>query len=490
MDYEKELLQQEIQLIYPYAIIEKKKKTWILDVNYIDIDQLKKLAYVTHFEYNGEVHYTHQYLLEQSNRDNETVNRQSTRYSTHGLHEYKGKYNPQIVNAMLNLTSTSENTRVIDPFCGSGTTLLECYHYGIYCEGVDINPFATYLSNAKILSLKLNCDDVLNQFRKIEIATKQISSLESKTITSENIRLEYLKRWVPTNTLDILEKVLELTETMNAPERLFFRVTASDLIRDYSNQEPTDLRIRKRFSPFPEIDFIEAWQKNVLKHLNNIKSIQPYIPNWNLDNKAINFDIRKSDNTLSANSFDVAITSPPYATALPYIDTQRISLVWLGLCKPTNIMTLESELIGSREFVNTQKSVIIPLLENNISALPQEIIQIIHLIQNHLDDKDGFRRHAVPLLLYRYFSDMKIMFQNVYRILKPAAKFILIVGHNKTNAGGKDFHIDTPSMLSLLAAQCGWEIVDSIPLQTYKRYGINSQNAIRDETMLIIQKAI
>ena len=48
-------------------------------------------------------------------------------------------------------------------------------------------------------------------------------------------------------------------------------------------------------------------------------------------------------------TYDAAITSPPYAMALPYIDTQRLSLVWLGLVEPGGIAGLEAELIGSRE---------------------------------------------------------------------------------------------------------------------------------------------
>jgi len=49
------------------------------------------------------------------------------------------------------------------------------------------------------------------------------------------------------------------------------------------------------------------------------------------------------------NQFDIARTSPPYATALPYIDTSRLSLVWLKLTPPSKIKDLEYRLLGSRE---------------------------------------------------------------------------------------------------------------------------------------------
>src|SRR5579863_4569999 len=53
------------------------------------------------------------------------LRRQSTRYSAHGLHEYRGKFNPQVVRAIGNLLGLSDEAWVLDPFCGSGTTLLE-----------------------------------------------------------------------------------------------------------------------------------------------------------------------------------------------------------------------------------------------------------------------------------------------------------------------------------------------------------------------------
>jgi site-specific DNA-methyltransferase (cytosine-N4-specific) len=67
--------------------------------------------------------------------------------------------------------------------------------------------------------------------------------------------------------------------------------------------------------------------------------------------RALLTDVRHIANhkVLSAERFDLIITSPPYATALPYIDTQRLSLIWLGLCTVTQLRRLEAEAIGSRE---------------------------------------------------------------------------------------------------------------------------------------------
>jgi len=80
--------------------------------------------------------------------------RQATRYSVHGLHEYKGKFNPQVARALLNIFAVQEGQRVLDPFCGSGTTLVECAHLGAIGIGTDINPLAIFMANAKLLALR------------------------------------------------------------------------------------------------------------------------------------------------------------------------------------------------------------------------------------------------------------------------------------------------------------------------------------------------
>jgi site-specific DNA-methyltransferase (cytosine-N4-specific) len=52
-------------------------------------------------------------------------NRRVLRYGTHGIHEYRGKFFPQLVKALLNLSETTRNSVVADPMSGSGTTIVE-----------------------------------------------------------------------------------------------------------------------------------------------------------------------------------------------------------------------------------------------------------------------------------------------------------------------------------------------------------------------------
>jgi site-specific DNA-methyltransferase (cytosine-N4-specific) len=173
--------------------------------------------------------------------------------------------------------------------------------------------------------------------------------------------------------------------------------------------------------------------------------------------------------------------------ALPYIDTQRLSLVWLNLLLPDRILALEAELIGSRELRGSSRSDLFNSMTRNAADLPRTEVAFCHKLHHAVGLKDGFRRHAVSGLLYRYFVLMRDSFRAVQSFMKPGAPYALIVGHNHTVLGGVRFDIDTPHHLASIARQVGWAVEELIPLQTYRRYGYHMNNAVAAETLILLR---
>lgn len=486
MEYENVILERQLSDRFPQAQLHPITNGYELLLDSpIEECALKDISYICQVEIGDKHFLTLQGELEFSS-PNASDRRQGTRYSTHGLHEYKGKYNPQIVKGALDFMGVQEGSLILDPFCGSGTTMVECVHHGYRSIGIDINPMAVFISNTKIRSLGLNTDYVKKLVDGIIDAG--VENIIPETSVGESTRINYLKRWIPIETLNTLEglKTLFLNEEPDVAN--FLKLTLSDLIRDYSYQEPFDLRIRKRISPFPTTPFLDAWKNNIQKYLESIKGAQA-IRKFDINSGCAKLcDVRSSCLGLSESGFDAILTSPPYATALPYIDTQRISLVWLDYCSPEEIMSLESSLIGSREFVSNEKKKWLTEMRNGRVSLPREINDLIDELSAGLQTSDGFRKQAVPILLYRYFADMKSMFVNTLTVTRKGGKFGLIVGNNKTTIGGTKYLIDTPQLLSILAKDCGWNVDELFQLQTYKRYGINSKNAINSETLIVLHK--
>lgn len=444
---------------------------------------------------DGTIHVPLQAQLEASSNGNHAakngvahapVKRQSTRYSVHGLHEYRGKFNPQIVRAILNLLNVSPQATVLDPFCGSGTTLVECIHSDIHAIGFDLNPLAVFISNAKVKALSVKAEVLSKQLDKI-LYRFDAELRKFTLVDNDDPRLSYLGKWFDAHillTIECLKTIIEDEAAANAP---IFLTMVSDLLRDYSFQEPADLRIRRRRTPLPEKLLLTAFDEKARDFLRILKASQLVVGVPTTKSRATHCDSRYPVSG-SNEKFDVGITSPPYATALPYIDTQRLSLIWLELCPPKELADLEARLTGSRELVKGKKVDTNAIVRENSYRLPMNIHALCVQLLNSLADTDGFRRKAVPFLLYRYFSDMQSIFENLTNIFKPKAPFALVVGHNHTVIGGQRFDIDTPQHLAEVASKCGWTHEESIPLQTYQRFDIHSSNAVKQETLLVLRR--
>ena len=72
----------------------------------------------------------------------------NTQFLTHNIHRYSGKFIPQIAARAISLL-TQPGDLVVDPYCGSGTTLLESALLGRRAVGVDLNPLAVLITRVK-----------------------------------------------------------------------------------------------------------------------------------------------------------------------------------------------------------------------------------------------------------------------------------------------------------------------------------------------------
>jgi site-specific DNA-methyltransferase (cytosine-N4-specific) len=123
----------------------------------------------------------------------------------------------------------------------------------------------------------------------------------------------------------------------------------------------------------------------------------------------------------------------------------------------------------------------------NADGLPPQLASLCRKLLMTLSAKDGFRRQAVPMLIYRYLADMRRVFVGLPKVLHKGARLAFLVGPNHTTLSGERFDIDTPSALTLIASELEFRIKEVIPLQTYQRYALHQKNSIRGETLTIME---
>ncbi len=456
----------------------------------VDLAGLKSLTYFAGVTTQAGEFPTVQHELEESHRRVAGLgNRQSTRYSVHGLHEYKGRFNPQIARFLLNYLGSNRKTKVLDPFCGSGTTIIESALGGIQAVGIDANPLAVFLCNAKLKALTIPADEIGASLESVLRSLTRRSEHMPSWVPSDS-RLSYLKKWFSLETLILLERLRGSIAKKGGQAESVLLSLVSDLLREYSLQEPSDLRIRRRISPFPSEPLLYALKKKADAFVRNLRASQAITGLLDVNCRALVGDSRKTGEVGQRSSnpryYDLVITSPPYATALPYIDTQRLSLIWLGLTSVEDLRSLEAFAVGSREFgrnaINWDAR-----LQENADGLPDSLATLCHTLRKALRPEDGFRRRATPMLIYRYFAEMRQVFAGLRSVLRSGARLAFVVGANHTTLGGQTFRIDSAESLANIAEHLGFRIAEVLRLETYQRYGLHQKNSINTENLTILE---
>jgi len=454
---------------------------------------------------------TDQYLFESTSRgrNGSASGRQSTRYSAHGLHEYRGKFNPQIVRAIANILGLRRGSLLLDPFCGSGTVLLEAAHLGHDAIGFDLHPLAVEIANSKIEAYRASRRTLRRAINVVLRETEAAALAQESGTFSEWLadhhpsvapdqlpNAHYLREWFPSLALQQLAYLLDVVERL-VPSNLrrVFRRIVSDVVRDSSWQEPADLRIRRRADPADDYPVIRLFREKAEKAVALILGT-PEAPLDGREQLACYVDSRKQKEALAGlnrafprRRVDAVITSPPYATALPYVDMHRLSLCLLGLISNAGIRGAERALVGNREIGTRERDELDSRIRENAAELPSVCSDLCKSMLIEAERPgNGFRRRNTPALLYKYLEEMRATFRTIGVLLKPGAPAAFVVGPNRCSLGGIDFAIDTPGLLRVLAEEVGFVTDECIELDTYQRFDMHSQNSIRREVLLVVRK--
>jgi site-specific DNA-methyltransferase (cytosine-N4-specific) len=270
------------------------------------------------------------------------------------------------------------------------------------------------------------------------------------------------------------------------------RLSLSNVLRSVSWQKDADLRVRKEINLDVDIDPISVFLKELHRSAKAVLSLLYY-------NRHIpigTFEILEGDARALPllwrkwlGRADAVITSPPYATALPYLDTDRLSLSYLGLLHRRGQRARDQEMIGNREVTDKKRKGYWQYFIEHQGTLPQSVTALIEKIEQlNSATEVGFRRKNLPALLAKYFLDMRGVLSGIAQILKPGAAAYVVVGDNHTIAGGERVDIETSSLLIDVAEMVGLEEGEHIPMEMLVSRDIFKKNAVASEVILCLRR--
>lgn len=425
--------------------------------------------------------------------------RKDPKYVTHGIHPYKGKFYPQLAKALINIAGLPHGSRVLDPFCGSGTTLLEGYLNGYAAFGCDIHPLAAKIARAKTAVLDVE-PDVLS-----EVVSGVLDALDGppNAFPKELDQMsadcsEEIANWFAAPVARKLNWLLRVIRSCSeGASRDFLEVVFSSIVRDVSHQDPNDLRIRYRKELLNDSDVLGQFRSQLALQFSRVEKfwkVRGHAPNPFFPASVLSGDNRKAETYkslgLRAGSVDLVLTSPPYAMALPYIDTDRLSLLTLFGLGGSGRRPLEQALIGSREITGGNRK----RLEEEFSGdneLPASCLDFVRGLRDKVSNSEdaGFRKQNMPALVHRFLKDMDAVFGRLHHLCKTGADCFVVIGDSKMTIDGKDIRIASTDFLEQIAEARGFTPIERIDISVTTENLVHIKNAITENVVLRLRKA-
>ncbi|GAB3248878.1 hypothetical protein GCM10027425_05640 [Alteromonas gracilis] len=463
------------------------------------LQDLKDLTFARSVSVAGKVVPTLQGMLEAA----DGLRRKNSTYATHGIHRYKGKFYPQLGRCLINLSCES-GALVVDPFAGSGTVGLESILLGRRFHGIELSPVAAAIGNAKVGLMSVPVEvlnDVSHAFGRLAAPSNrsgQVPWNEFDPATHEE-----LASWFAPNVLARIGRVLQVIGEAEGHGQASdvvgeaARVCLSDLIREVSHQDLSDLRIRRRKEPLGDAPveemFLSRWEAVVRKVL----AARDVVGEVRTDARIVQGDSTEARNwPVEAGGepalIDAIVSSPPYAAALPYLDTDRLSLAAVFGNSRKDRASLEAKLVGSREISKSGLREWSEWLRDGVDlaeTLPASSSAFLLALSEAVaaDEGAGFRKQQTPAVLTRYFVAMSNVLREISARLRTGGQAWYVLGDSRTTVGGETWTIPTTQETAAIAKHHGLDLVESIPITVTRENMRHAKNAITKNTLLHFQ---
>jgi SAM-dependent methyltransferase len=240
----------------------------------------------------------------------------STRQSLHGIHPYPAKFIAEIPRALIAEFAPQSGTLILDPFCGSGTSLVEAQRAGYEAVGVDLNPIACRISRVKTGPAP----------RTLGLAASRCRDTAAATTGEVPADIPNLSHWFQPQVSDAVS-ALKAAIQSEAPSdcRDALELALSSILVRVSNQD-SDTRyaaVSKEITRKQVLDlFLEA--------AGRLEAALRARPACGAEVKVLESDILSIKPDVIGRRVGLVVTSPPYPNAYEYWLYHKYRMWWLG----------------------------------------------------------------------------------------------------------------------------------------------------------------
>jgi len=345
----------------------------------------------------------------------------NSRATRHGWLRLTPAYSVRLVAQLL---SSGTQAPVLDPFCGTGTTLLSCAEQGLDCDSVDINPFLIWLARAKVAN-----------YSPAQLAEARLGLLGMQRAARSRRRqapwvppMHQVEKWWNRPTLGALGRSWEALERTAATQSVaatnllkiaFCQVSIATSQASFGHQSMSLSRASAEADNDASAERVAEGLGEALERSSRAAAVA--LPSTK--RRLLRVDARRLHERLPEGHYASVITSPPYANRMSYIRELRPYMYWLGYLRDRKQAgVLDWRAIGgtwgsaTSNLTSWKPDPRLPGAERDLEQRLTAISERSPLLSNYVR---------------KYFEDMSDHVASLARVLRPGGKVFYVIGNSK-----------------------------------------------------------
>lgn len=328
---------------------------------------------------------------------------------------------------------------VLDPFCGVGTTLVECLQRGVDSVGFEINPYAFLASLVKVDAFRVEPSSLAKMIRDYADHMRQF---ENEAAAVNEARIWQLKSHAPRGfrskipffSDSVLSRVLATLEFAGLLKdetlRRMFLVALGSVMVKFSNYsyEPSLGTRPASGKPLiieaPVCAIVVDKLNEMLLDVSGVHS-EPGDGEPMPQTTVYKDSFFNARSYLGENSIDLVITSPPYLNNLHYVRNTRPQLWWLGLIQDqTSLKNVEESNMGKYwQTVRDRDPIALDIHVRSIENIVSEV-------GRRNSGRGSYGGQGWANYVATYFNDLAVFARLLSEVLKPGCRAVVVVGNS------------------------------------------------------------
>lgn len=390
-------------------------------------------------------------------------------------YRYKEGFSMELVENLIRRYNKNPNGLILDPFLGSGTTIIAANSLGLAGAGFEVNPFSYFLSKCKLRNYDENCIREL-ETKSQYVLERAMEETREYELPKLSIASNVFDQEVEAHFMTVKELISELQYEYKETQELLLLGWLSS-IEELSNYRKAGNGLKKRRYVRPRVktkkDVYVVLSDAYKRMIEDVRAV-----GISFDARIFNESCLNMRDVIDDQSVSGIIFSPPYANCFDYTEIYKLELWFGGFVKEYSDLR-ELRTISLRSHLNGKMEI-----PEDTTLTPTVKSLLGELTTKELWDQ------RIPDMLTLYFRDMFEVLRQAYGVLEDNGFCSIVVGNS--SYGGVVFPTDL--LLAEYAEQLGF-IVDKIEVDRYiipssQQYEMTKQykKLLRESVVCLVKK--